>query len=80
MFDYWYGNHKNNDVLCIRYDQIYNNISTISNYLNLNFKLPPFRKRESDWTKRYRKDDLYKIYGDFNKKIQKNESKLFKCI
>lgn len=73
MFDYWYSRK---DVLCIRYDQIYENIKIISEYTGIDLELAPYRKRKSNWKAHARKEELLKVYGKFHDKIKNNDSKL----
>jgi|ETNvirnome_2_300_1030623.scaffolds.fasta_scaffold00162_30 hypothetical protein len=72
------------DTLCIKYEKLFQHADDIRNFIKgrgegeINFELPPWRKRKTDWTKDTNKEQLLETYASVIKKYeQKPDCELF---
>jgi hypothetical protein len=73
-FDSWYCSHSW-PFISLRYEALYKRetLKALRCFLGINFKLPPFHRRSTDWTQHPEKKKLWQIYGDLNEKIARAE-------
>lgn len=80
-FDAWYK-HQGFPFISVRYEALYKQevLVQLSNYLNFELKLLPFKQRETDWTQYERRDDLFYLYKGLYEKIEAVEDlKIWYC-
>jgi len=73
-FEAWYR-PQGFGFISVKYESLYENrtIETLSDFLGFHLKLPPFCKRESDYSNHPMKDQLMRVYADLHYKIEKAE-------
>ena len=67
-FDSWYKK-QNFDLITVRYETMYNNLSKIEEFINHKLEFPKYKKRRTNWLEHQHKELLQKTYGNLNKKI-----------